>query len=761
MRVVTQLVVPRDITDEFTSAASKLKTGQLVKDDYFTLFEAVGALEIMDSKMDSGYLGPGENHAQALDDDYDVTRELSPEEVLGIMDGLLCHEMAWHMGHPLSQTLFTSLYLDKLLWPVPKSLDEATFCRGRAASNDKEAPIVHLVLRAYCLALLKCCDFVHARVATEYYFEEEDFVTQLYNRSLLSQFEPEPFYDLLHQAIYWVDEQKDRLDEKVLQGIKTRLLFRRDFLKGMEQDIEVTETRSKEPFLACLPQLDDMAKSTTLGAQVPDSFSWKIQRKLASTVPPRPMVNINFDDALAHLRRLCQDAIDLQEVIGYRGPYNFKVTVWTLLSRKPQPSVYIRSLVQSMIVNNMTILGAVPVKQFLYDELAELVLPSSILLQANMDDIEVPSDPRFQIAKQMDAFVQRFSQPFVDTFRSSCLNRCRIRRTVCHTIVDWDNLQMEAEDLDEQLRTLSEEPPLMLANGDATYSYPLSSWAYHQKLVQFRLILQLGFELSIYAPEELPGMYWYLSHICSTHLGHIDRIRTFTVATAKRNLPDVAAKKRDALERHAALQKSLKLLERLTTHIVAIDAFAISLHALYVLLARHRVLPTASSPQAYSSDRLRYELRMKPFLSITLPELVPYDEYRREAVLEGDSDEIVLERATKAISEARKAWEATLANGAFIRDSDGEESPAPAIEEDWKRDIKDTKRACIGASIAIGTVKEALEKRTPKEPSDEAANRPSVNLQVTIPEVGSKARWHDWWIVPQISQGTVATSKKT
>lgn len=93
----------------------------------------------------------------------------------------------------------------------------------------------------------------------------------------------------------------------------------------MEQDIEVIETRSKEPFLACLPQFDDMAKSTTLGAQVPDSFSWKIQRKLASTVPPRPMVNINFDDALAHLRRLCQDAIDLQEVIGYRGPYNFKV----------------------------------------------------------------------------------------------------------------------------------------------------------------------------------------------------------------------------------------------------------------------------------------------------------------------------------------------------------------------------------------------------------------------------------------------------
>ena len=43
--------------------------------------------------MDSGYLGPGENHAQALEDDYDVMRGLAPEEVVGIMDELLCHEV--------------------------------------------------------------------------------------------------------------------------------------------------------------------------------------------------------------------------------------------------------------------------------------------------------------------------------------------------------------------------------------------------------------------------------------------------------------------------------------------------------------------------------------------------------------------------------------------------------------------------------------------------------------------------------------------
>lgn len=47
----------------------------------------------MDSKMDSGYIAPGENHAQALEDDYDVRQSLTPEQAVGLMDQLLCHEV--------------------------------------------------------------------------------------------------------------------------------------------------------------------------------------------------------------------------------------------------------------------------------------------------------------------------------------------------------------------------------------------------------------------------------------------------------------------------------------------------------------------------------------------------------------------------------------------------------------------------------------------------------------------------------------------
>lgn len=102
-------------------------------------------------------------------------------------------------------------------------------------------------------------------------------------------------------------------------------MFRREFLSALHQDVEVLETRSVENFASCITQLRPLTETVALGKPVPDAFSLKIQRKLASTVPPRPMVNITSDDALTHLKRLCQDAIDMQQMLDYTGPSNFKV----------------------------------------------------------------------------------------------------------------------------------------------------------------------------------------------------------------------------------------------------------------------------------------------------------------------------------------------------------------------------------------------------------------------------------------------------
>jgi N-alpha-acetyltransferase 35, NatC auxiliary subunit len=73
------------------------------------------------------------------------------------------------MGYPLSQTLFTNVYVEAMLVPTPSTISEADFIRD-AAKAELRSPM-HLVLRAYCLGLLKTCWYVVERVKFENYFE--------------------------------------------------------------------------------------------------------------------------------------------------------------------------------------------------------------------------------------------------------------------------------------------------------------------------------------------------------------------------------------------------------------------------------------------------------------------------------------------------------------------------------------------------------------------------------------------------------------
>lgn len=155
----------------------------------------------MDPKMDSGFLEPGET----LEDEYDTLAELLPEELIGIMDQLLCYEMAWHTGYPLSQTLFTSVYIDKLLWPETKVLEQSQFYRGEYPDGRRPRMLLQ-VLRAYCLAVIKGCDFVIAKVTGRDYFEEEDFCTHTYNRVLFVSVPMDVFQRELDAAIETLEE---------------------------------------------------------------------------------------------------------------------------------------------------------------------------------------------------------------------------------------------------------------------------------------------------------------------------------------------------------------------------------------------------------------------------------------------------------------------------------------------------------------------------------------------------------------------------
>lgn len=154
-------------------------------------------------------------------------------------------------------------------------------------------------------------------------------MTQLYNRNLLSMFEAEQLQEIVDDALTWLNNEKDAtISPEIKKALSQRLIFRREFLSGLDQDLAVLETRSMADFQASVPLVSQIEETMSLGKPIEEAFSLKLQRKLASTVPPRPMVTIDRKEAMAHLRRLCQDATDVLQILDYHGPYNLRVRTY-------------------------------------------------------------------------------------------------------------------------------------------------------------------------------------------------------------------------------------------------------------------------------------------------------------------------------------------------------------------------------------------------------------------------------------------------
>ncbi len=548
------------------------------------------------------------------------------------------------------------------------------------------------------------------------------------------------------------------MEQTFRTALKSRLIFRQEFLNSLQADKDTHHLRLHSS-LTCLPLLTEIKRSTAIGRRVEESFSMKVQRTLASSVPPRPMVTIKFDDAISHLERLCNDAMDVYQIYDVNGNQNVLTAYWTYMSHQPLPSVYIRTLAQSFLSREDKVVGKHSLKEFIIHDLESLVLPSDPLLEAVSNGGTVASDEGGQVLKLVNDFILRCSQPYLNCFRTACLNRCRIRRTLCHSCVEWDGLQAEAEELDTTLRIFTFEEAVEYAPSmPPTYSYPLSSWAYHYKLLQLEQIVQLGFELSIYAPDELCGMYWYLSHICATHLAQLDRMSFFAERYgSSHKVFDESLGTSGIRDHRGELDHTLRRLFRIFSRLKATEAFARALHRLYAVLIRCDLVVKPSRP--YASDRLRHELRMKPFSSLSIPEPLDYTDFERESSISHTSDREALDDAGEAIAEARKSWEAVLRAGWTTAPStDGmktaripKEQPnthsegRTTLRGEWTEDVKNTLRACIATSIAVGTLGKTIRR-------PQTGEGPQKDLKVRIPEVGGKDCYHEWWIVPIVSE---------
>ncbi|GAB7340703.1 hypothetical protein MBLNU457_7090t1 [Dothideomycetes sp. NU457] len=735
---------PRDITSDFAKASLALKPGQLIKDEDFTLFESVGALEIMDPKMDSGFAVPDQDAAM---EQFDPLMYTLPEEIIGIMDQIFEFEMSWHDGYPLSQNLFTSLHINNLLSPYSKQFSDLAFQTTHSKEDPKNHPLVTVVLRAYCLVVLKSCDSVMREVMSEHYYEEEDFSTSNFNRDLsLFGVDNKILIELLEGATRVVkalahDYKGVGFADEISQALIARLELRQLLVEAFDpKTVAVDKAQIYKKSKDILQKVDG---SHGLGTAIPDAFSERVQRYLASNTPPRPMMKTSWAETVKKLGQLCDDGIEAANIVECfpsPAPHALMAFCWSFSSRTPQPSTYSRAVMQGMLFRNNEIMNRVPHIDLLVSDMRELVLAGDTLLDPANWETEMPSDPRYQLARKVDEFLSKASDEYFNLYRMPLQNRCRIRRTLSQSIAILDSLQAVAEDTDTDIQNITRNaPPNKLARHEPANYYPIASWVFFHKLRVMEHVLLLGFELSVYSPDENSSIYALLAHLLTTrsqHTTHLLSILTSRHQRLSRNPTDPVLN---------TLTTSISHLTTQTRHATATAHLASALSTLYTLLTITSPIPTPERP--YSTDALRHELRLKSFLPAGSPGLPSHDELRS---LTHPAPET---RIKDLVADANENLRLAKRELAALKSVSADEARVRGVEKAWREGVRGLLVSCIGAGVAVAGIEGALKLvgvdnvgNLDGKRKGEVARR----VKVVLPEVGEKERWSDWWVVPKV-----------
>jgi len=132
------------------------------------------------------------------------------------------------------------------------------------------------------------------------------------------------FIKLLSAASKIVEAEIGKESSQYLEAIKARLKFRLKFLEI------VSNTRSskmvrRSALENCLNLLSTITATMSLGKEIPQAFSTRIQRKLSTQVPPRPMVSIDLNETATSLKTLLTNLLEIEGIYDYNSPHQITV----------------------------------------------------------------------------------------------------------------------------------------------------------------------------------------------------------------------------------------------------------------------------------------------------------------------------------------------------------------------------------------------------------------------------------------------------
>lgn len=649
------------------------------------------------------------------------------------MDEIFRLEMCFQDGYPLSQNVFTSLHVFRLLGPENRHPYYFRF-EGPSAKDQTtvEQQLVHFVLRAYCIAVIKCVQSTLNLIQTYTYYEEEDFVTYLFGRELLPKTSPVEATRLLIDAADWLETSG--LEPKIQEALKMRLLAREEILSSMDSADEETDD-----WVKVKTKIEAISKQHDLSTPVPSAFSDKVQRQLATSTPPRPMPQLSWDQACQKLSQLCDDILATRALTSFRirqSPHCLQRATWAFAYREPAPSTYARAKMQEVLTAGECVAGEVSHFDLMLTGIRDLVLAGDPLADPASFQIEVPSDPRHRASRLIEDFMSKMFGEYLNLYRMVCQNRCRMRRTFTQALPILDELETVAYEADQQLNNIVVPRLVQDTAGNWSKHSPLSMWTKIHKLQIMIWVLQLGFETDLYLPDELRETYIALEHLSRTRLCCLVEMESMVVK--KLQLPEVGRLSREYQEQCRA---SSAWIKSLSLHAQVEVMLSTLLSTLCKVLEELGLIDT--TPKPYSQAQLRYDARYKPFLGMQWDTIPALEDLERRGRADSAST-INLSEVQEVCSSYGEAIKTTRGLLNELKTMNPTQAKYIGTEDEWKKTIKSQETTCVAVSVAASQLQRICEKHKDK------LDRLRAVADVSFPGPGK--RYHVWWVVPQLRE---------
>lgn len=668
----------------------------------------------MDSKMDVGFVPAGE----PVDPPFDPTLPLSAHQTLWILDQLSSLEIAWIEGYPLSQTVFTSLHFDRLISPDNRYPYTLNYGEPADLSTD-EACLTHLVIKAYCVCLAKCAAQALLVVGQQHHFDEEDFISHLFGRELVPRLSEDDAKALLDDAIRWVVESN--LPQDVKAALENRLQARKLYMLSTFGEVNL--------WAHLIGFMEDKMteESHGLAEPIPEAFTDKVQRHLATSTPPRPVPQLTWAESQKKWIKLLSDieeADRLTDSSARQDPACLQKAVWSYASRNP--NTYARAIFQDLLFTDGAVRQDMPHFDLMLVDIRDLVLAGDTLVDPASFGVEVPSDPRHRCSRIIETFMDRAYDEYLNIYRMVCQNRSRMRRMFTKSPALLHELETTiAAEADRDIDRIVSQRRLDTNFGRQVTLSPLSSWSRWYKLNTMSGTISLGFETDIYLDYEMGGMYWYLSLINIEKRNLLRHIETFLL---DRMAQVVNSRNIRASSECLATQDWIKCLQE---EVEVTILLAETLSDLYALLSHVKLIKPRSRP--FADAQLVHEARMKPYLAVTDPAPPSVERFEQAQTLSGSP--------VDAVSEIERRVKSTKEHLANLKNTSPQAGKYVGTEAHWKAQIKQLETTSVAIFVGASLLKRTLESSEGESSLDE-------KLEVSIPSPGK--RYHDWWVVPQI-----------